>query len=141
MKVRLTNLTLDCDADLISGVLVPSTPPPVVVAPVVPALPPDPGPGPSQLPVGYDSDKSIGNYMLVTAMAASHLTPIGVQHHGPDIIKALKASYPDLDVYLSPSDAPVWPHWGSLDVTVNSGIGGWSFRPDGVTAWQPVGQR
>lgn len=127
MKIRLTNITIEADALSVSGFPIePDNP-----------LPVDPGPGPSQLPVGWDSDKGVGLYMLVNAMTAAGLTPVGVQDHGDEIIKALKASYPDLDVYLSPSDAPVWPHWGSLDVTVDSGKGGWSFRPDGYTAWVP----
>ena len=147
MKVRLTNLVLTtspvfaitCDGEL-DGTLLPSWPMPPPPVPV-PTLPPDPGPGPSALPNGWNTDKAIGLYMLVTAMTEANLTPIGVQKHGDQIIAALKASYPDLDVYLSSTDSPIWPGFGSLDVTVDSGKKGWSFRPDGYFPWQPVGQR
>lgn len=139
MKVRLMNVTILCDAELIDGPLLPSWPLPLPVP--VPTLPPDPGPGPSQLPVGWNSDLAIGLYMLRSAMDAAGLTPTGVQHHGAAIVAAMIASYPDWDVYLSQTDSPIVPHWGSLDVTVNSGLGGWSFRPDGYFPWKPVGQR
>lgn len=120
----------------------PPAPPIVVVVPPV-VVPPVVVPEPTQweLPDGYSTNPAIGLYVLVDAMTRAGLTPIGVQGHGPAIIAALKASYPDLDVYLSPSDAPIWPGFGSLDVTIDSGKGGWSFRPDGATAWKPVDQR
>lgn len=133
MKVRLTNLMITCDVELLDGPLVPSTPIPPVVPPVTPIGAP--------LPAGFDTSTGVGFVMLVNAMERAGLTPLGVQGHGPHIIAALKAYYPDLDVYLSPSDAPVWPGFGSLDVTVDSGKKGWSFRVDHATAWKPVGQR
>jgi len=136
--LRLTNVTLTADVE-IDGLVIP----PVISPP--PAVPPiDPPSLPSlPLPIGFSTDRSVGFFMLVSAMDAAGLTPIGVQGKGALIIVALKAKYPALDVYLSPSDAPVWPgrDMGSLDVTVDSGKKGWSFRPDGVTAWQPIGLR
>jgi hypothetical protein len=132
MKIRITNLTFDLEID--------GTPPQPSLPPDPVLPPPQPDP-PAPLPAGYDTDKSVGFWMLVNAMNAAGLTAIGVQNHGGHIIAALKALYPALDVYLSPSDAPVWPGFGSLDVTIDSGKGGWSFRVDHVTAWQPPEQR
>jgi hypothetical protein len=93
------------------------------------------------LPKGYDTDTNVGLDMLQKAMKAHNLTPVGVQRHGDQIVAALKDTYPALDVYLSPSDAPVWPHFGSIDVTIDSGRGGWSFRPDGATPYVPKDRR
>lgn len=98
--------------------------------------PPPPPPPPQRLPEGFDSDPDVGFSMLVSAMNAHRLTPIGVQGRGQAIVDALRDTWPGLDVYLSPSDAPVWPGFGSLDVTISSGEGGWSFRPDGVTPYR-----
>jgi len=141
MKVRLTNIEIICDVELLDGPLMPTTPiPPVVVVPPVVA-PDSPAPVTLALPPGFDRLTSVGFGMLITAMDRAGLTPIGVQGKGPAIIAGLKALYPDLDVYLSPSDAPVWPGHGSIDVTIDSGKGGWSFRVDHVTAWKPAGQR
>lgn len=132
MKVRLSNFVITCDAELLDGRLVPTTPvPPVVVVP----------PPVDTLPEGYSTDVNVGYQMIVVAMDAARLTAIGVQGKGGLIIAALKAMYPALDVYLSAQDAPVWPGFGSLDVTIDSGKQGWSFRPDGATRWQPVDTR
>lgn len=91
-----------------------------------------------KLPIGYDSDESVGYAMLVDSMERHGLTPVGVQNHGRQIVDALNADYPELRVYLSPTDSPVWPGHGSLDVTVNSGLGGWSFRPDHYFPYEPA---
>jgi hypothetical protein len=97
-----------------------------------PALPP--APAPSALPIGFDSDPHVAFGMLVAAMQAAGLDPVAVQRHGDQIIAALQAHYPGLDVYAHrSSDAIMWPGFGSLDVTIDSGKGGWSFRPDGVS--------
>jgi hypothetical protein len=134
LTVRLTNLVLTADVE-VDGL-------PIALPPIIDAFdPPMPPITPPPLPDGFASDRSVGLLMLVSAMQAAGLTPIGVQRHGPQIIAALKALYPALDVYLSPSDAPVWPGFGSLDVTIDSGKGGWSFRPDHATPWRPIGAR
>jgi hypothetical protein len=147
MKVRLSNIQITCDVELLDGPLVPTTPVPVVIVPPVVVVPDPPEPVTRwELPNGYSTDTAVGYYVLVDAMTRAGLTPIGVQRHGDQIIAALKASYPDLDVYLSPSDAPVWPGFGSLDVTIDSGKGGWSFQVDapnkpGRVPWKPRDQR
>lgn len=99
--------------------------------------PPPPPPPPEGLPDGFDRDRRVGLDMLRKAMDAAGLDPIGVQGHGAAIVAALKKRWPGLDVYLSPSDAPVWPGFGSLDVTIDSGKLGWQFRPDDVTPYEP----
>lgn len=124
MKIRLSNITyaggvFTADLDLADG---PPTDQPV--------------PHSTELPLGYNTDRAVGLFMLKAAMHAYGWTPISVQGRGAKIIEALKLTYPALDVYLSTSDAPVWPGFGSLDVTIDSGKGGWSFRPDGVTPWK-----
>lgn len=92
---------------------------------------------PYPLPAGYQSDPSVGFVLLVQSMERHGLTPIAVQNHGQQIVDALNQDYPDLHVYLSPTDSPVWPGFGSLDVTVDSGKGGWEFRPDGYFPYDP----
>jgi hypothetical protein len=63
---------------------------------------------------------------------AHGLTPIGVQGKGSQIADALNDTWPGLDAYAHrQSDAVMWPGFGSLDVTIDSGKGGWQFRPDG----------
>jgi hypothetical protein len=81
--------------------------------------PPTPPEGGS-LPDGFDSDTGVAFDMLVSAMDAHGLTPIGVQGKGSQIADALNDTWPGL-----------WPGFGSLDVTIDSGKGGWQFRPDG----------
>jgi hypothetical protein len=112
-----------------------STKPP---EPPDPPKPPDTG---TTLPEGYNSNPDVGFSMLVEAMNAAGLTATGVQRHGDQIVDALKRRWPGLDVYLSRTDSPVWPGFGSLDVTIDSGRGGWSFRPDGSAPWLPPNQR
>lgn len=90
------------------------------------------------LPAGYSTDKMVGYEMLVASMERHGLTPVGVQNHGRQIVDALNADYPGLRVYLSPTDSPVWPGFGSLDVTIDSGLGGWEFRDDGYFAYEPA---
>ena len=58
-----------------------------------------------------------------------------MQGKGATIVAALKADYPGLAVTVDPkTDAVVWPGIGPLDVTIDSGKGGWSFRPSGNDA-------
>jgi hypothetical protein len=86
------------------------------------------------LPDGYNSDPNVGYFMLITSMNEHGLTPIGVQGHGADICKALNESWSGLNAYAHKvSDAIMWPgeNMGSIDVTIDSGKGGWQFRPDG----------
>jgi len=141
MRVRLTNFSIECDVELISGVLVPTTPIPVVVVPPIVVPNPVVVPPVADLPAGYATDVGVARGMFFQAMAAAGLDPVTVQRHGDWIVAACKARYPALDVYLSTKDAPVWPGLGSFDATIDSGKGGWSFRLDRDTAWQPVGQR
>jgi len=97
---------------------------------------PDPTPTHPSLPDGYDRDPAVGFSMLLSAMNEHGLDPIGVQGHGQQIVDAMNETWPGWDVYRSPSDAPVVPGFGSLDVTINSGKGGWQFRPDGATPYR-----
>jgi hypothetical protein len=129
MKIRITNLSFDLEID---GV-------PVVVTD--PPPPPPPPPPPDDLPAGYATDAGVARWMFFHAMTSYGLDPITVQGHGDWIVAALKAAYPALDVYVSTKDAPVWPGLGSFDATIDSGKGGWSFRLDHDTAWQPPGLR
>jgi hypothetical protein len=90
------------------------------------------------LPPGFDTDKNVASQMFLGSMKKHNVDPVAVQRHGQSIVDALKADYPSLQVYLNPAtDAVVWPGFGSLDVTINSGLGGWYFRPDGHTRWDP----
>lgn len=128
-RVRLSNLTLvngvlEADCELLADATPTTEPTPVPVPPQ-----------PRALPLGFDSDPSVGYGMLVTAMDAHGLTPVGVQGHGQQIVEAMNASWPGWNVYLSPSDAPIVPGFGSIDVTIDSGKGGWQFRKDGVTPY------
>lgn len=112
--------------------------PAIVTSPgIVQAAPP----GGANLPAGYATDVNVGYSMLVSAMNSAGLTSLGVQHRGSQIVAALQAKYPGLDVYLSPTDSPIWPGFGSLDVTIDSGKGGWEFSPDGYWNWLPQSQR
>lgn len=139
LTLRLTDLVLTADVE-IDGPLLPTPPLPPPAPPV--ADPPGPAPEPPlALPTGYDSNPSVAWEMLRAAVRENSLNAIDVQRHGDRIVAALKRTYPTLDVYLSTSDAPVWPGFGSVDVTIDSGKGGWYFRPDGVTPWQPIGSR
>jgi hypothetical protein len=93
--------------------------------------PPPPVAG-ENLPDGYDSDTDVAFGMLVNAMDDHGLTPIGVQGHGDVICAALNDTWNGLNTYPHPqTDAVMWPDFGSIDVTVDSGKGGWQFRPDG----------
>lgn len=66
------------------------------------------------------------------AMQASGLNPVAVQGHGQQIADAINRKYPGLGATVDPTtDAVVWPGLGPIDVTVDSGKGGWSFRPSG----------
>lgn len=135
MKIRLSNFAFAggvLSADVEFDGVIPSVPP--VDRPL-------PGP-PLALPTGYDYNATIAREMLLAAVRENGLNAIDVQRHGDRIVAALKRTYPSLDVYVNPkTDAVVWPGFGSVDVTIDSGKGGWYFRPDGYTAWKPVGQR
>lgn len=120
--IRFDNGELLLDAEIVGDTTHPDPPPP-----------PPPG---RELPDGFDSDPSVGFSMFLSAMNEHRLDPVGVQNHGQEIVDALRDTWPGLDVYLSPSDAPVWPGFGSLDVTIDSGKGGWQFRPDHVTPYR-----
>lgn len=131
-NVKMANGAIEADLEITSGPI-PVTPPDVPPAPPVQPPVPDQPPTPlTALPTGYDSDPNVGYRMFVEAMDRHGLTPVGVQGHGQTIVDALNETWPGLNVYLSPSDAPVWPGFGSIDVTIDSGKGGWQFRKDGV---------
>lgn len=140
MKIRLSNIAfidgvLTADMQQLDGV--PSVPP---VAP--PAAEP-----PLTLPKAYNSDTAVAREMLLAAVRENGLNAIDVQGHGDRIVAALKRTYPSLDVYVNrKTDAIVWPGFGSIDCTIDSGKGGFYFRPDPLTdphrvAWKPAGQR
>lgn len=85
-----------------------------------------------ELPAGFDSDPNVARDMLINSMNLHGIDPVAAQGHGNAIVAALRADYPTLDVYAhNVSDAIMWPGFGSLDVTIDSGLGGWYFRPDG----------
>jgi hypothetical protein len=111
---------------------------------------PTPPAGGKTLPPGYNTSTDVGYSMLLEAMNAAGLTPMGVQGQGRLIVDALNAywAFGSNPVWLNTkTDAPVWPEFGSIDVTVDSGQphppqypnGQWSFRPDGDTPYQPIG--
>jgi len=127
-KIRFRNIalaggTVECDFELLEyGDSTPRFPPPK--------------PDNAVLPKGYDSDQHVAFGMLVAAMQTAGLDPIGVQHHGDLIVAALQTAFPGLDVYAHRiSDAIMWPGFGSIDCTIDSGRGGWYFRPDGASPY------
>lgn len=118
-----------------------------LIIPVDPNKPPDPQQPPDPpvdtyakpLPAGYDSNEKIAEGMLLDAMAAANLNAVQVQRHGDWIVAALNKRYPGLYAYAHPqSDAVMWPGFGSLDVTISSGEGGFYFRPDHMAPYDPV---
>jgi hypothetical protein len=93
-------------------------------------------------PSGYDSDIHVATKMFLESMQRHNLGAVAVQGHGQRMVDALLIDYPTLDVYANPrTDALMWPGFGSLDVTIDSGRGGFYFRPDGHDPWLPRGQR
>lgn len=99
-------------------------------APSIPAGPVGPV---GNLPDGYATDEGVAFAMFKASMERHGLDPIGVQGHGQTIAAALNADYPGLNAYAhAQSDALMWPGFGSVDVTIDSGKGGWSFRVDGL---------
>lgn len=75
--------------------------------------------------------------MLVASMNRHGLDPVAVQRHGAVIVDALNRDYPDLHAWVNPStDAVVWPPLGPIDVTIDSGLGGWSFQAN-ADDWAP----
>lgn len=86
----------------------------------------------ASLPAGYSTDENVAAKMFTDSMNRHGLNAVMVQHNGYLMVAALKADYPALDVYVHPvTDALMWPGFGSLDTTIDSGLGGWEFRPDG----------
>lgn len=149
-RVRLTNFAfggggLEADLEVLADASsspapqpepVPQPLPEPLPLPAPPPAPvPAPVPQPRALPLGFNSDPDVGFRMLVEAMDAHGLTPVGVQNNGKQIVRALNDYWPGLNVWLSTTDAPVWPGFGSIDVTIDSGKGGWAFRPDGATPY------
>jgi hypothetical protein len=109
-----------------------------------PPNPPDPPNPPVDtyarpLPDGYDTNEKVALDMLLDAMNAAGLNAVQVQRHGDWIANALNKRYPGLNAYPHPqSDAVMWPRFGSLDVTISSGVGGFYFRPDRLAPYDPV---
>lgn len=100
------------------------------------ASPSPPQPPTHTLPTHYDTDEAVGWDMLQQTVATHHLDAVAVQNHGPVICDALNQDWPGLNSYAHKiSDAVMWPGFGSLDVTINSGLGGWYFRVDGKSAY------
>lgn len=105
-----------------------------------PPTPPEPDrPPTNSLPEGYDSDLGVGFEMFKQAMEKHGLTPRGVQGHGQWIVDAMNDTWPEWNVWLSKYDSPVVPGFGSLDVTIDSGKGGWEFSPDGYVKYDERG--
>jgi hypothetical protein len=76
---------------------------------------------------------------FLAAVNQSGLDPVAVQGHGQTIADAVNQIDPSLQLSVDPkSDAIVW-NGIPIDVTVNSGKGGWSFRPAGPSASAPIG--
>lgn len=117
MRIRLSNITLNdgiLDADFDQLDDRPPNPPPI-----------------SSLPEGYDTDEGIAYGMLMRAVREHNLDPIAMQGHGRIIAEALNETWPGLNAYSHPqSDAVMWPGFGSLDVTIDSGKKGWYFKVD-----------
>lgn len=94
-------------------------------------LPPSSVTADSNLPAGYASDENVARQMFLDSMARHGLDPVAVQGNGWLIVNALKTDYPSLDVYAHRvTDAIEWPGFGPVDVTIDSGLGGFYFRPD-----------
>lgn len=136
MHLRFTNVNVvngafEADVEITSG------PSPIPITP--PDEPDEPGPLPSpDLPVGWNSDTAVAFKMLVSSMQKHGLTPVGVQGHGQAICDALNADYPWLNAYADKrSDAVMWPGFGDIDVTIDSGKGGWSFQPGHNAPYEP----
>lgn len=101
-----------------------------------------PPPASRALPEGYRTDENVAAQMLLDAISAAKLDAVAMQGHGTQIAQALNDYWPGLDAYAHPqTDAIMWPGFGSLDVTKDSGKGGWYFRPDHEAPWLPPGQR
>lgn len=132
VTIRLTNLVLTADVEIDDL--------PIALPPVVPPVPPIAVPT-AILPIGFSSDAAVALEMLLRTVRAHQLNAVDVQRHGQVIVDALNADWSGLDAYVSVSDAVVWPGFGSLDVTIDGGKGGWYFRPDGAMSWKPAGQR
>ena len=154
MRVRLTNIVsiadgVECDATIINTVpFYPPGPPaelpvpPPFVPPVRPPVTPPPfvpPPPVAALPDGYDTDEGVALGMLLASMNKRGMTGVSVQGHGKEICAALNADWPGLNTYAHPqSDAVVWPGFGSLDVTIDGGKGGFYFRPDKQAPYDPA---
>lgn len=97
-----------------------------------------PPPAVSALPPGFDSDVTVARNMLLSSMRGHNLDPIAVQGHGQVIVDALNADYRGLDAYVDrKSDAVMWPGFGDVDVTVDSGKGGFAFQPGHNARYEP----
>lgn len=69
--------------------------------------------------------------MFLASMQKHGLDPVAMQGKGAQIAAAVNADYPGLGVTVNPkTDAIVWPGIGPVDVTIDSGKGGWAFMPN-----------
>lgn len=97
----------------------------------VPIPDPDPVPDRHPPPEGYDSDENVAWGMLQKTIEKHNLDPIAIQGHGKVVADALNKDWPGLRAYAHPkSDALMWKGFGSLDITKDSGKGGFYFRVD-----------
>jgi hypothetical protein len=125
---HVDDFTEPCEAEQPPAAEPPATPPP-------PAEPPQPA-APPPLPEGFNSNQTVAFGMLLASMQRHNLDPVAVQGHGKLVADALNSDYPGLFAYAHPtSDALMWPGFGSVDCTINSGKGGFYFRPDGQGAY------
>lgn len=114
------------------GPTVPSVPQPNVPAgPTVPTAPvvqytPTSGWDTGKL---NDPTHQTPKYQFLRAMQQAKLDPVAVQGHGQTIVDAINKYNPGVKSWVDPNtDAVMWPGLGPIDVTVDSGKKGWSFR-------------
>jgi hypothetical protein len=90
------------------------------------SLPPQAG-----SPTASSADLQTASQKFLSAVQQAGLDPVAVQGHGRLIADAVNRIHPELALRVDPqSDAIVW-NGIPIDVTVDSGKGGWSFRPAG----------
>jgi hypothetical protein len=90
------------------------------------SLPPQAG-----SPTAPSGDLHSAASLFLDGVQQAGLDPVAVQGHGQQIADAVNRIHPELKLTVDPrTDAIVW-NGMPLDVTVDSGKGGWSFRPSG----------
>jgi hypothetical protein len=100
------------------------------------SLPPQAG-----SPTASGGDLQTAASLFLDGVRQAGLNPVAVQGHGQQIADAVNRIHPELKLTVDPkTDAIVW-NGIPLDVTVDSGKGGWSFRPSGPAALSPAAVR